>query len=238
METIRKNIWSCLIAVVVMIVLGLLYNAAQSQQHLYQPPEKGYELFTDAKPWKLFRTAGAEDGAAGYALSSTDLCFATIVGGGSIVAADVAAHIEATNGLIDVWNTLGWGTNQVTIAFFSVDDAANDTFDFELYAWADASPYGPAIPVYATTGNACIVGTYDCVKHPITGTAQAGGQWVDTIAGTDMWPSSVIVTDSGNNRLCTMTFDLRGCRYLLLRVFDAGGGVTEAAKIGAIITGL
>ena len=188
----------------------------------------GQELFTANSGWKLLRTAGALDGPGG---ATTDLTGTDLSWGSKCVS---EATIDATTGMIDVWDELGWGVNAVQIAFFTVDDAANDNFDLEIYAWAD-SKYAPAQVVYLTTGDACIVGTYDCQKHPTLGTAQTSGLWVDTISGTDPWPTSVDVIDSANNRMCTMTFDLTGCRYLWVRLWNGSTGGIEAAKIGAVI---
>lgn len=146
-------------------------------------------------------------------------------------------HVDKTDGLIDIRALLAKGTNGVTIAFFSnVDDIATDTFDFDLLAYKNA-PYGPALPVFLTTGNQCLLGTMVAKKHPVTGTAQANGLWCGTIAGTDAWPGGVTVNDSATNRICTISFDLRGCRYLKLNTFNAAGGGTEAGTIGAVITG-
>ena len=196
------------------------------------PRDVGRELFTPAKGWVLMRTTGVVDGAtldaAGYSLTADDISWGTVVVN--------ETTIDATNGMIDVWDELGYGINAVTIAFFVDNDAANDDFDFSLYAWKD-SPYGPAIPVFSTTGDACFVGTYDAVKHPTTGVATTAGLWVDIIDGTDHWPAGVTIADSGNNGICTMTFDLMGCRYLHAAVWSADGNGNKAVTIGAIITG-
>ena len=187
----------------------------------------GQELFTVRSQWKLLRAAGVLDGPNG---ATTDLTATDLSWNSKCVS---EATIDATAGMIDVWDELGWGVNAVQIAFFSVDDTANDNFDLEIYAWAD-STYAPAQPVYLTTGDACIVGTYDAQVHPTLGTVQTSGLWVDTISGTDCWPAGVEVADSGNNRLCTLTFDLTGCRYLWVRLWN-DDGTNAAANIGAII---
>lgn len=216
--------------IVIVLILSLtvgLWAALPLRPHTTF--DAGKQLFTDIKPWVLLRAAGALDSnTAATVLSSVDLSAGTYLVDRS--------NIAATNGMIDILGELGYGVNSVTIAFFSVDDAANDTFDIELYAWKD-SPYGPAMPVFLSSGNACITGTMACLKHPTLGTTQASGKWIDTISGTDCWPSGVIIADSGNNRLCTLTFDLMGCRFIRLRLWDAASGGTVAAKIGAIVTG-
>jgi len=224
--------------ILVLVAMSLSAYFAFGQVWLSRPAGSGQELYTAAKGWKSMRTAAAETAAAGYVWTSADMNFYALVANSSTVPSTVNTYIGATNGLIDVWSELGWGINGVTISFFTESDAADDTFAFELYAFADDSRYGPALPVYLTTSTNCAVGTGQCDYHPTTGTAQASGLWVDTISGTDCWPSGVTISDSGNNRICTMSFDMRGCRYLLLRTFNSGGTGTEAALIGAVITGM
>lgn len=191
-------------------------------------PANGTVLVTENVEWELFRSLGNEDGAAAYDLTTEDMSRPAKVG--------TAANIENINGLIDIFSLIGNKVNSVDIAFFTDSDSANDTFDFELFAWKEGL-YSPAERVFATTGNACIVGTMACLKHPTLGTVQANGLWVDTISGADYSQSGVIIEDSGNNQIAQMSFDLRGRRYLRFRIFNAGGGGTECAKVGAIITG-
>lgn len=193
-----------------------------------RPIMLGGALTTEIKPWALLRTPGVVDGLVGEYLAIEDMCYATMIDPNGISPA---------TGVFDVYSQLGWNANGVTIAFFttSASDAANDVFDVEIYAYKD-SWYGPAMPVFLTTGNQCIIGTYPCLKHPTLGTTQASGKWVDTIAGTDCWPGGCTINDSGNNRLCTISFDLRGCRFVKFRVW-AAAGTTKAVAIGAIITG-
>ncbi len=227
--TMKRLVATFLIFVGLAIVVGVVVGQGtiNAPQH---PVYDGKELFTAAKPWVLLRAAGDVDAAsldaAGYLTSADGMDYSTKVVNKTTV--------DATTGMIDVWTSLGWGANAVTITFWSVDDAANDDFDIGVFAWKD-SYWGPAIPVYQTTGDACKVGTYKCLKHPTLGTAQASGLWVDTISGTDTWPTGVTVNDSANNRLCTMTFDLMGCRYVKVVIWS-GAGVSPAANIGAIIT--
>lgn len=225
-----------LLAGVIVLLMLTIVTYVFAQVYVTRPYGSGQELFTANSGWKLLRTAGALDGPGGATtdLTATDLCFYTKVAGSTTSPVDTVTNIAATTGMIDVWTELGWGVNAVQIALFSVDDSANDNFDLEIYAWAD-SMYAPAQIVYLTTGDACIVGTYDCQKHPTAGTAQTSGLWVDTISGTDRWPTSVDVIDSGNNGMCTMTFDLTGCRYLWVRLWNDSTGGTAAAKIGAVI---
>jgi hypothetical protein len=208
------------------IAFGVVFSALPDQP--YNQP-RGNEMQTIATGWKLLRTPATESAATAYDLTATDLCSTTILQSRTV--------LDATSGMFDVQTRFdGKLVNMVTIAFFSTrTDAANDTFDFELYAWGD-SEYAPAEPVYITTGNGCALGTYDCQKHPTAGTTQADGLWVDTISGTDYW-DGVTVRNSGNNQICTISFDMRGRRYLYLRTYNEDGTGTEASTIGAIITG-
>ena len=216
---------------------------AIGQSYIPRPQYAGNGLLTDGKPWVDLRTAATETAAAGYVWTSDNMLFYEMVGNSSTNPSTIAAYITATNGVIDVWKELGWGVNEVTISFYSAKDSTgndeDDTFDFELYAFANNSNYGPAIPVYITTGNQCIVGTGVCAYQPVSGATHTTlGRWVDTINGSDKWPAGVSIVNSGGNQRCTITFDLKGKRYLLLRTFGSGGGASEAGEIGAIITGL
>jgi len=200
------------------------------------PPQhpflSGKNLYTPNNRFAVLRTPGTLDGAslqaAGYEPSVDDISWSTKV-------VD-AATIKATNGMIDVWDAMGYGINSVQIALFSVDDSANDDFDLGLFVWKD-SKHGPALPAFTTTGDSCKVGTYKCAKHPVTGVDQPGGLWVDTIKGIDAWPTEMIIADSTHNHICSLSFDLMGARYIKL-VLWSGGAVSPASNIGAIITAM
>jgi len=224
-----------------LLILFLLFAGTVGylfgQPHISQPADTGRELFTPVTPWVLLRTPATEDAAAATDLTATYPSFYDIVAGGNTSAAAIKTNIDDTNGVIDVLADLGWGVNAVEIAFFTTSDAANDTFDFELWAWRDNSLYGPGKLVYKTTSAANAVGTADCTRHPITGATQSSGLWADTISGTDYWPTGVTVTDSGTNQIAIVTFDLMGYRYLRCLVYNAGGTSTECAAVGAIISG-
>jgi len=184
-------------------------------------------LATPSNEVELLRSVATETGAAAYGDTTLDTSFVSIL-------VDETT-LDATNGAIDVLKTFGFGANGVEIAFFSADaDSANDTFDFELWAFS-GSLYAPAEPIYATTSAGCVFGTKVCLKHPTTG-ATLTSRWCDTISGTDHW-NGCSVGDSGNNKICKLRLDMRGRRYLFLRIFDAGGTGTESAGVGAIITG-
>jgi hypothetical protein len=225
-----------IIVVLLLVMLAVMlpcYFRSNSVQALPvivdHPTGLGNELFTAIKPWALLRTPGVVDDVLASQLTIADMCYATMI--------DPNGTPDVAHGVIDCWQALGWGVNGVTIAFFtnSASDIENDVFDFSIWAYKD-SLYGPALPVFLTTGNQCLVGTYVCLKHPTLGTTQASGKWVDTIAGTDCWPGGCTINDSGNNRLCTISFDLRGCRFVKVRIW-AAAGATKAVAIGAIITG-
>ena len=224
------------------LFIAVVAYLAIGQSYIPRPSYSGDELITAGKPWVDLRTAAKETADAGYVWTSDNMVFYELVGNSSTNPATIKTYINATNGLIDVWDKLGWGTNAVQIAFYSAKDATendeDDTFAFELYAFANNSNYGPALPVYITTGTACIVGTGVCAYQPVSGATHTTlGRWVDTISGTDKWPVGVVVTDSGNNNICTLTLDLMGNRYLILRTFNSAGGALEAGEIGAIIRG-
>lgn len=193
------------------------------------PPVVGTPLATSNHAWKLFRALATEDGAAVHDLTADDLDLSTIIKGPDW------AYI--TDGIVDLRRLFTNTGNGVEIAFFTDSDSANDTFDFELFGYRDGK-YGPAKRIFATTGNACVIGTKVCKKHPTLGTAQANGLWCDTIAGTEYWPADVDITDTGNNQMTLLTLDARGYRYLYLRIFNAGGGGTECGKVSAVISAL
>ena len=88
--------------------------------------------------------------------------------------------------------------NNVQIYFYGTDAAA-ETCNFKIYAYREG---GPAIPVFSgvvTLGTAL----------QATGTYYGG-----TITGTDTWPTDVLITNSGNNGLCSIWLDLNGCKYV------------------------
>lgn len=203
------------------IVLSMYYSLAATLPTTRVPLEAGKFLYTAAMPWKTLRTPAAETAATAYDFTAAN-------GGWSDICVD-AATIAATNGLIDVMEVAGggWGGNGIEIAFFSEDDAADDAFGIEIFAFAD-SLYGPAIPVYTTTTTGCSVGTRICTTHPVSGATQASGLWVDKITGTDYW-GGVTITNSDTNSICIVRCDMRGYRYWWVRIIGAHG-----TKIGAV----
>ena len=190
----------------------------------------GKPLATPSHPWALLRAGATEDNTAAYTLSSKDLDYSTII--------KSPANCEVTDGIIDTYRQFGRTANGIwVICYTDGTDIANDTFDFELFAWK-AHSSGPGIKVFSTSSNGCIAGSRTCIKDPVDGGTITAGLWVDTIgldSGTN-WPGGVVVYNSANNDIAVIEFDLGGCRYLHSNVFNAAGGGTEAAKAAIIIT--
>lgn len=227
MKNIKRNI-TWLAVGIILTSMALVHSGIDVPQ--YKPVDAMRELSTARREWKLLRTEAAETGSGAYDRTGADGDWSDLVANTTTVA--------ATNGMIDVLTTIGWGVNGVEIAFFTDpgdDPTQPDTFDFEIYAWRDSN-YGPPVRVYATTGNGCAIGTAILVTHPTSGTTLTESNWCDTISGVDYW-QGVSVHNSGNNGICRLTFDLRGYRYLWLRIFNAAGGGTECAGVGALISG-
>ena len=143
--------------------------------------------------------------------------------------------------IFDLQDQFGSIPGYVTIAFYGTA-AADKQFTCEVYAWRNGAG-APGEPVFIGTADGCYTGTMDCTKYPATqrnGAATAGdtlanGFWVDTIAGTDCWPSGVTIGDSGNNRICTLTFDATGHRFIGVHLSD--GDTAAVTSVGAVITG-
>lgn len=108
--------------------------------------------------------------------------------------------------------------DNVTIYFFGTD-AANEACTFKIYAYKSTN--GPA--------------TLVCTGTATLGTAVTGGTnefYADTISTTDYWPTDIVIADSGNNRVCTLSFDLLGHKYLFCELqASTGTCATMAAKI-------
>lgn len=93
--------------------------------------------------------------------------------------------------------------NNIQVLFYGTD-AANETCNYKIYA-------------YRTNGPAVLV----CTGVVTLGTAKTGATntfYADTITVTDYWPTEVIVSDSGNNRVCTLTFDLLGYSHIYCEI--------------------
>lgn len=203
---------------------------------------QGDFLLTPTNVWKPFLSAQTETSAAALDL--------TAIATYNTISKAITDHTANDGGqLFDVPLAFGKSANGVTISFYSRGDSADDTFGFDLYAIRDATysdqssntnvgdnKTGPLIPVYITAITDCKVGTMTIGYDPDGDDYDATTLAVDTIDGTDTWPTGVTINDSGNNRLCQMHFDLMGCRYLYLNTFGLGAGGTEAASIGALIS--
>ena len=192
------------------------------------PMAQGEFLGTPTFQWELLRANATQDADNALALNTGDFDWSDI-----IVS---ISHANSTDGLIDTKSKFGKLANGVQIAFFSnATDSANDTFGFDLIAYREGK-YGPGLPVFRCAAQAALLGTMDCKIHPTLGTAQSAGLWCDTISGTDCWPTGVTVNDSGNDRICTLSFDLLGCRYVRLYLHSGDGDDATAGTIGAVIT--
>lgn len=110
--------------------------------------------------------------------------------------------------------------NNVQVMFYGTD-AANETCNYKIYAYR---AYGPAVMV--------------CSGVFTLGTAKTGTTntfYADTITVTDYWPTEVIVSDSGNNRVCTLTFDLLGYNYVFCEIDIPAA--SQVASASALISG-
>ena len=203
------------------------------------PLESGMALATPKFEWKLWRACATEDQEAAHDNTSDDLSFAGII--------KSPEHAQDTDGIVDTEYLFGKTCNGVEVAFFSNSTSDDDTepFDFEIYAYRNAATDadgsgttagGMGKLVYITTATATLLGPALCGTHPTTGATQAGCFWGETIVGTDTWPSGVTINDSGTDRIATLSFDLRGYRYLYINVFNAGG-TGEVGALGVIISG-
>ena len=183
-------------------------------------------LATPTFHWANLRTAAADTSGSGanYDLTSKDLTLGTMIPGGSQYAQD-------TDGFIDMAAEFGKAANSAEIRFYGTD-AANEACGFELYAWKDGGPYVSGKMVFLAGATALIFGTQITSVNPVDGEALTGF-WADTLTGTSYWPGGVTIAGSGSDTIVSMSFDLRGHRYLHLNI-DAG----TAATVGAIITAL
>jgi hypothetical protein len=190
-------------------------------------PNQGHTLGTPQYGNVVWRANATEDGDAIIDPAAIDMSFTT-----QIINPKSAVD---TDGIIDIAQAFGKDANGLEVSFFSDEtDEANDTFAIEIYAWRTGSGGGKQV-CFSATDTACLLGTMDCLFHPVSG-AGITGFWADTIAVTDRWMSPVTVTDSGNNGRAILTYDAKGYRYHQIRIFQAGAGGTEAGRIGAVIS--
>tara|TARA_Y100000310_G_scaffold326658_1_gene391878 strand:- start:298 stop:921 length:624 start_codon:yes stop_codon:yes gene_type:complete len=133
------------------------------------------------------------------------------------------------------------GVGNFCEVIFMGDDAANEAADYVLYAYSASGP-----PRRVSSGTATL-GTARCQTLPtasptsarIDGDAYEGittpstiaatAFYADTITTNDEW-DGVVVNDSGNNRVASIGFDLRGYQWLAM-VFPT---LTSVAGISAV----
>lgn len=137
------------------------------------------------------------------------------------------------SGIIDVWDTFNGCANGVELAFYGTT-TADQTVTIDVDAWRNG-PTGPVIPVFRGGAASGLLGTMVCSYLPYgnTQTAVTSGLWLDTLTGTDCWPTGVTVVDSGSNRICRLRFDLDGCRYVRVG-YTLGTVVSLGAVISAV----
>lgn len=109
-------------------------------------------------------------------------------------------------------------------------NAANDTFEYGLYAWRNMN--GPAEFMASGAG---VLGTQAVIAYPHGGAA-TNKFWADKLTVTSRWlGGKVKSTDiSGNNEVAKLFFDFYGYRYLAigLAVCDGSTGI-EAGDLTA-----
>lgn len=172
-------------------------------------------LETMQREYRLLRTFGAEDAAT--LAACLDLTAAGDFANKSATAFALPQERENSP------------ANAVEILFAGTD-AANETFSYGIYAYADEN--GPAELICTGTGT---LGTQAVVKYPDTAATATNTFWADTLTATGYHIKTVTVADgSAANRVAKLTFDATGYRYLKVYVYDAGGGA-ECSTVGAYI---
>lgn len=106
--------------------------------------------------------------------------------------------------------------------------AADKTFSYNIYAYRDIN--GPAELVATGTGT---IGSQAVVLYPHDGSTATNIFWADTLTDTGDWiGDGVRIDDSGNNRVCKLTFDVFGYRWLYAEILEADGTTgTQAGDI-------
>lgn len=97
---------------------------------------------------------------------------------------------------------------------FAGDPNDNDTATLVVYGAGHTNSPWIRIASLALT-----VGTAD---------SASGFDWVDTIVATDTHATTIVVSDSTNNRVANVTFDLTGLRFLKFLVTATGVSGPEA----------
>jgi hypothetical protein len=106
--------------------------------------------------------------------------------------------------------------------------AADKTFSFKVWGWR--SHNGPAELVCSGDG---ILGTQQVVKYPHNGATATSKFWADTLTITDVWLTTVDVSDSGNDRIAKIIFDTCGFEWFFIEITLADGTGTKAGDISA-----
>jgi hypothetical protein len=122
--------------------------------------------------------------------------------------------------------------NGIEIAF-SGTDANNETFSYKVYAYRKTN--GPATLVCSGAGT---LGTQAVLLNPSTGATATNTFWADTLTCTSVWPATVTLSDSGNNGVARLTFDLLGYSHIYVEITNADGTTgVEAASVAAWYAG-
>jgi hypothetical protein len=175
-------------------------------------------LTTKNKDYSIFRAFGTEDAAS----LITALATSTSLG-------DFANKSATAFKLPDSDYPDTSAANAVEIIFGGTN-AENETFSFGIFGYANNN--GPAELICTGTG---ILGAQDIVKYPETAVAVTGW-WADTLVVTSYHPTTIIVADSGNDRVAKLCFDTIGYKYLKCYIYDADGTTgVEALTVGAYI---
>ena len=124
---------------------------------------------------------------------------------------------------VDLWTLDGAGKhlkiNSMSIIVHATTAADGDTVTEKIYGAAEAGPPQLIASIVWSIGTA----------RPIAATATT--LWADTAAVTSTHMKTITVADGGgSDRICSVTFDLTGYRYVLgLWTADSGDPVTVTA---------
>lgn len=172
--------------------------------------------------WDLVRSEGNEDGAT----SSACLDLTT--------AGDWANH-SATAYVLGYNSESRVNSNETekvrcVLTFCGGADSspADETFSYVIYGYAWGN--GPAELIAEGDG---VIGTQAVVKYPHSGSSATNRNWADTINvdDTSNWISGVLVSDSGNNRLCRLSFDATGLYCIKVYIYDAAATAGETGNL-------
>jgi hypothetical protein len=197
----------------------------------------GQPLATPCFPWLAWHVNDFDVDASGASVldlthADTNLYFSNIIG-----AAAKPVGYNHTSGIIDIRTVFGSAANGCMIQFYG-GTAANQVFGFDLYGFRNGNGGTYGEPIFLCPNTAAL-GTMLCDTAPVSldsdGVEVLGYLWADTIAGTACGPFDAVISDSGSDRIATLSFDLRGLRYLYLRTFT-DSDLTEAVVVNSRIT--